>query len=323
MKLFLPILIITLTTTFTTTAVYADRIIHKPSGKCVHPKGRPSVKGYYNGDTVYNLKINTPLVLHASDCEVADKRLDFEWFGNYIRHTDSGFCVHPKGGSSNPRNNTQLVLYNTCNKSSIEFRQLPSGHIQHKDSGKCIHPRGGSPNPRDDTQLVLDSLCVGERIQFSINRLPPQKPPPPPRNFTNNKKLFLTLSGKCMHPQGRRDDTQEGTRLVVHSDRCGSPDADKLFFTMNPNGSIRHEHSGKCIMPVSRGVGSVRNNTELMLVTDCNAQSTKFTHRPSGSLQHISNKCIHPKGGSQNPRNDTKFVLYDTCDSYNIKFQFK
>lgn len=302
-------LIIAFATTFTSSEVFADRIIHKPSGKCVHPKGRPNQP-----------RNNTALVIHSEDCAAADSRLSFEWFGDYIKHSGSEKCIHPYGGKSNPANNTILVLHDGCTENRVKFRQLSSGHIQHINSNKCIRTARGLSAPLNDTPLVLNDNCYGDNTKFSIK-------PKERLNVGNfNTKLWLPLAGKCIHPKGGgRGAVKRGTQLVVHSDDCGKNDdsAYRLLFGLE-NNSIKHKWSALCLVPSGHGTTSIRNNTPLILDADCASPTAKFKHLTSGSLQHIpSGKCIHPKGGSQNPRNDTQLVLYDTCDSLAIKFQFK
>jgi hypothetical protein len=66
--------------------------------------------------------------------------------------------------------------------------------------------------------------------------------------------------------------------------------------------------------------GLANNNAELIFVEDCEGRG-KFEFLGNGAIKHVnSGKCIHPSGGSDNPANDTKLVVYDGCDGNNVKF---
>lgn len=96
-------------------------LYHISSSKCVHPEGGSANPG-----------AGTRLVFWSSctDGPVSDangnKRLAFEFtYGGSIRHKNSGLCVQPSGGSSNPASETQLVLWGVCDGNAQKFTQLP------------------------------------------------------------------------------------------------------------------------------------------------------------------------------------------------------
>ena len=82
----------------------------------------------------------------------------------YIFHRSSLKNVHPYGGSTNPDNETNLVVYgNTSNPAKLQVRFVPVegfghfGYIEHVARGKIVHPKGGSIDPGNDTRLVYHS----------------------------------------------------------------------------------------------------------------------------------------------------------------------
>ena len=96
-------------------------LYHISSSKCVHPEGGSE-----------NPAAGTRLVFWSSctDGPVSNangnKRLAFEFTsGGSIRHKNSGLCVQPSGGSSNPAAETQLVLGGVCDGYAQKFTQLP------------------------------------------------------------------------------------------------------------------------------------------------------------------------------------------------------
>lgn len=135
-----------------------------------------------------------------------------------IFHESSNLCIHPRGGSANPDDNTPLVLHpGGCNngESRLQFQLLPSGSIQHIASGKCVHPSGGSANPPDNTVLVLHSGCNEPRLSFRLV----------------SGGLQHVSSGKCIHPEGGTAVGDGG--LVLHTG-CGEQRLAFAFRSINP-----------------------------------------------------------------------------------------
>ena len=133
------------------------KLFHTSSNKCVHPLRR-------------SIQDGTRLVFHSDDCQSHDTRLFLTPNANgSIRHTLTGKCVQPLGGSTLPGNNTELVLNTDCSSKAVLFEHLPNGAIRHRASGKCIHPLGGSDNPRNDTRLVLYDGCDGSGIRMNFH----------------------------------------------------------------------------------------------------------------------------------------------------------
>ncbi|HSX50634.1 MAG TPA: RICIN domain-containing protein [Cellvibrio sp.] len=90
------------------------------SGSCVHPEGGSE-----------NPAVGTRLVFWDSCSDgllanrLGNKRLGFELTANgSIRHINSGLCVHPRGGSATPAQDTELVLWNTCDEPKSIFKKL-------------------------------------------------------------------------------------------------------------------------------------------------------------------------------------------------------
>ena len=292
---------------------YADRIVHVSSGKCIHPKGRPIHP--------YN---NVRLVLHSGDCSYPDFHLEFVLKNNHIVHVASGKCIHPYKGRNNPGNNTKLVLYDGCSDDRTKFVQLPGGQIQHVNSGRCIVPRLESlAAPKNssaltvfvsnDTGLVLYDKCNEDYAKFSLRKV---------EQSEATTKLYHSNSGRCVHIKGRPIYPSNNTPLVFHSDDCSTPD-DRLYFTLQSNGTIKHVNSKRCIHPKG-DANDPGNDTQLVLLNDCTKYNAQFRQLPSGAIQHKSSgKCIHPYRGSRNPSDNTPLVLYDGCRGDKVRMHFQ
>ena len=117
--------------------------------------------------------------------------------------------MHPSGGSSNPDNDTKLVLHDSkSNPGRLQFRFVAVeeaghyGYIEHVSSGKIVHPSGGSVNPTDNTELVLRS---GRHAGALFG-------------FDESNATILHKSGKLWHPYGGVGNPSNDTTLVLHSD---------------------------------------------------------------------------------------------------------
>ena len=125
-------------------------LVHKSSKKPVHPKGGSS-----------NPLNDTRLVMYSGG--LGEFRLQFRFepvngqghFG-YIRHS-SGKYVHPKGGSQNPGDDTNLVLYNGKHSACLMCFDEMNDRITQKGSNRIWYPRGGSSNPVNDASCTLHS----------------------------------------------------------------------------------------------------------------------------------------------------------------------
>jgi len=126
----------------------------------------------------------------------------------YLFHWSSRKLVHPSGGSSNPENDTKLVLHDSkSNPGRLQFRFVAVdgaghyGYIEHVSSGKIVHPSGGSVIPTDDTELVLHS---GRHAGALFG-------------FDEDNTFILHKSGKLWHPYGGSGNPPNDTILVLHS----------------------------------------------------------------------------------------------------------
>ena len=136
----------------------------------------------------------------------------------YIYHSSSGKLVHPYGGSSNPRDNTELVLHSDKDDPSrlqmrfvAEQREGHFGYIEHVSSGKIVHPSGGSLNPGENTKLVLHS----DRHHAALFR------------FNEADNTLIHKGGKTWHPSGGSPNPSDNTSCVLHST---SHDAAMFYF---------------------------------------------------------------------------------------------
>ena len=132
-------------------------------------------------------------------------------------------------------------------------------------------------------------------------------------------KMIFHRGGLCVHPDGRRNDTKDNTRLILHSDACKGSDVRLGFRLENHSGGykvIRHPYSGKCVHP--RGGDNPKDGTELVLYGgDCGLWKTKFKVLSNGAIQHAqSKKCFDVKGGWFRPGKHSRVRLYGrSCGS--------
>ena len=136
----------------------------------------------------------------------------------YIFHRSSRKLVHPSGGSSNPGNDTPLVLHSDKNSPErLQVRFVPVegfghfGYIEHVSSGKIVHPHGGSLTPGNDTRLVYHS----DRHAAALFA------------FDEEDERIMHRDGKIWHPLGGSPNPGNDTRCVLHSD---VHDAAKFYF---------------------------------------------------------------------------------------------
>ena len=136
----------------------------------------------------------------------------------YIFHRSSRKLVHPRGDSSNPGNDTELVLHSDKDSPQrFQVRFVPEkgfghfGYIEHVSSGKFVHPYGGSLNPGNDTKLVYHS----DRHAAALFA------------FDEEDERIMHRDGKIWHPLGGSPNPGNDTPCVLNSD---VHDAAKFYF---------------------------------------------------------------------------------------------
>ena len=132
--------------------------------------------------------------------------------------------MHPKGGSSNPGNGTNLILSGSKedlarleDPARFQFRFVAVegaghfGYIEHVSSEKIVHPEGGSLDPGNTTSLILHSdRHAGALFGFDEENL-----------------VIFHKGGKMWHPKEGKPGPDDGTLVALHSDRH---DAARFFF---------------------------------------------------------------------------------------------
>lgn len=90
-----------------------------------------------------------------------------------IKHFTSGKFIHPLGGSTQPDNETRVVVYegyhDACWFTWIPLHGMPGmGLIKHYSSGKFLQPLGGEAEPYDNTEIVIqDGYGQGSAWTFN------------------------------------------------------------------------------------------------------------------------------------------------------------
>ncbi|KAI9141821.1 hypothetical protein BKA69DRAFT_364509 [Paraphysoderma sedebokerense] len=127
-------------------------LMHRTSGKCIHP--------YRGGDVPAD---NTNAVLFDG-CGLSRLVFQYDASTKSIKHTASGKCLIAQDDSQ--KDGTALVYSSVCNTENGMFEITPQRGIVHVKSGKCIHPKGGKTNPKKNTPLILYSGCGEDRLLF-------------------------------------------------------------------------------------------------------------------------------------------------------------
>lgn len=126
-----------------------------------------------------------------------------------ITHTQSGYCIHPSGGSSNPLNGTRAVIWNSCSdEPRLNFAFSTHFGLEQTSSGKCLHPEGGASNPSNGTRIVYHDGCDEPRVDFKVML---------------SGELKHIPSGKCVKPVG----AYNGAELYLTT--CSSNDESFRF----------------------------------------------------------------------------------------------
>ena len=254
----------------------------------------------------------------------------------YIVHKPSEKLIHPLGGSSNPSDNTRLVIYRGGlgeSRLQLQFEEDPTqegyGYIKHVPSGKYVHPLGRSLQPGDNTPLVFHrgkhAACL---FIFDVS----------------NDYIIHKGSKKIWHPKGGLSNPADNTVSVLHQDRhnrakfffaseCGT----KVFNILVAVGYILHRASGKLVHPYG-GSANPADNTKLVFYAGGLGERRLQLHFESDCkypgyayIRHLaSGKYVHPLGGSLQPGNDTPLVfhsgkhaaclfLYDSINSFMVQ----
>ena len=135
----------------------------------------------------------------------------------YIFQRTSGKAIHPYGGSSNPRDDTGLVLYNGAGEWRLQLQFIPQpayghfGYIKHVASNKLVHPYGGSAYPGDDMSLVFHK----DRHYATLFM------------FDEEKEQIVHIGGKHWHPYGGSVNPGNNNPVVLYE---GSHAATRFYF---------------------------------------------------------------------------------------------
>lgn len=194
---------------------HKDILTHKCSGKKVCPLG--------------TVTWQTSLVL-SSTCQSDASKFQRTVYTT-LRHTASGFCVHPLSGT--PISSTTAIMWkDDCSEDRLRLDFLK---LQVFDSpiqvpgGFCLQPESASCNPADNSPLVYhqSSRCDKYYMYFTYK----------------DEVLMHTCSGKRVCPEGRG--VTADMRLVLSS-TC---DLNVSKFQRTPHKTLKHEASGFCVHP--------------------------------------------------------------------------
>ena len=200
-----------------------------------------------------------------------------------------------------------LVLVLSC----VSAQRSQIGYIIHRSSGKLIHPLGGSANPADNTRLVTYIGGLKQtRLQLQIEKDPSQN---------GYGYIRHVPSGKYIHPLGGSLKPADNTLLVFHRGKHAAC----LFKLDMDNDYIIQKSSNKIWHPKG-GMRNPPNNNLVVLHRDRHDRATFFFSNdfgakifnlvfssPVGHIVHLSSrKLIHPLGGSAQPADNTRLVVY-------------
>ena len=277
-------------------------IIHRSSGKLVHPLG-----GEDDPDR------NTRLVVFPGGLGESRLELVFETdiydscgYG-YIRHSSSGKYVHPYNGVFNPDPNTRLVYYTNKHTACLFLPDVDNEIIIQKISDYIWHPYGGQSNPADNTNVVLHR-DRHDRAKFFFADAQGNKIIPFPRGY-----IVHSLSGKRIHSQQGNLDPADNTKLVLR-DGGGGEARNQFQFVRDPQncgfGYIRHVTSGKNVHPFGESLQPADDTALVLHSGKHDACLFKFD-RPRRFIIQMSSQMIwEPLGGSTDPDDGTEVVLH-------------
>lgn len=126
-------------------------IRHKASRKCLYPKGGRIA--------------NQVQLVFANKC--GDRKAVFRWTRKRSLESVAmkGYCIHPNGGSSKPRDGTTLVFYRLCNQRRLAFRyQYRKRALKHKTSSKCVQLPTNQGRVAVGTAAVLKGCRGGVKM---------------------------------------------------------------------------------------------------------------------------------------------------------------
>ena len=308
-KIFLLVLIIG----YVSAAMPTGYIVHHASGKLIHPASE-----YHNP---YD---NTPLVVLEGGFGLSRLLMQFvadpQFIGyGYIRHVLSGKYVCPSGGSLQPADNTELVLFTGACASCLFSFDVYNDFIIHQTSQKIWHPAGGFCNPADKTNVVLHpARHVGATFIFANAEGMKLFPASPIGHIVHH------LSSKIIHPQRGFIVPADDTRLLIHEGGLGE---DRLMLqfrrldAVNPQyGYFLHYTSGKYVCPQG---GSLQPADGTPLVFHTGKHPTclfAIDAEINEFIVHInSQKNWYPSEGSE-PVSDTTYVVLVNDQIENAKF---
>mmetsp|Transcript_12506 Transcript_12506/g.18671 ORF Transcript_12506/g.18671 Transcript_12506/m.18671 type:complete len:535 (+) Transcript_12506:14-1618(+) len=136
-----------------------------------------------------------------------------------------------------------------------------------------------------------------------------ETPPPPKKLAVENVDVPGPIqhgpSNLCLHPKGGGTSVSEKNPILMFSGCFGE---DRLKYRLTSKGEIKHELSGKCLIPASDNMIS---GTDVMLSSNC--EKSRFSIS-KGDIKHMpSGMCLHVKGGMRAPNSGTSVVLHKGC----------
>ena len=244
-----------------------------------------------------------------------------------IKYAD-GNCLHPRGGSASPTENTELVFHPGCekNRNEIHYQFNDKGQILHFTSKKCLGVDGNNNivfkktcGPNDIYKFIDDKLyhgsklCISKKGKSDIVTLS--------NNCTdtdNNKFMFLDVKKNYINIKNDPTGYCIGTKVVkdhpgqimLAYKKC-DPSIDQIFVQDNEN--LKHS-SGKCI--------NVADDKFLDLTDNC--QDNKFELLSNGSIRHKDQLlCFEPSNANKGKaRENSGIKLTASCGAKTLVHSF-
>ncbi|KAL5260124.1 hypothetical protein ACHWQZ_G010296 [Mnemiopsis leidyi] len=119
--------------------------------------------------------------------------------------------------------------------------------------------------------------------------------------------------GKIKHFGGRCVDlSNSGNEAVLTDIGCDRE------FCLTDKGYIKDKVTDKCLT-----TSDPDRNDNLITFGICKTARTWAETKKGFKIQHSSGKCWHPLGGSANPPNENKIVIYSGCDEDRLTFRIE
>ena len=308
----LGITLVNLGCVLTQSSSQVGHIVHRASGKLIHPLGGKAIPAD-----------NTRLMVHEGGLKETRLQIKFDkdpaqnGYG-YIRHVSSGKYVHPMGGSLQPADDTLLVFHRGKHAACLFKFDMDYDYIIQQSSNKIWHPKGGKRHPPNNNLVVLHRARHDRATFFFANDC--------------GAKIFDIImfspvghivhlsSRKLIHPLGRKAQLDDKNKQLIVNTAGFEQTRNPIQFQETPEYDYTKDTDNLILN--TGGFGQTRLHMQFEEAPDQSGY---------GYIKHVpSNRYVHPLCGSLKPVDDTPLVYhrgkhaaclfkFDKCNDYIIQ----